>query len=112
MTIPAWALGPGGVILGLLLTFIFPIQRGRMWNTLWDLVTLGLFVAGAVIIDYWDPVSNWTVGLIAGVVAVLLRDFRLWKVRFQNRVYRAYSPRYWYGRAYGWYNNRRGGRRY
>ena len=110
MTIPPYLLGPGCLILGLLLTFIFPIQRGRLWNTVWDLVTLGLFVFGTLQINYWDPLSNWGVALIAGVMAILIRDFRLWKVRFQGQVYRATNPRYWYGRAYSAWGRRR--RRY
>ena len=41
-------LGLGCVVLGLLLTFVFPIQRQRLSNQLWDLVTLALFVLGVV----------------------------------------------------------------
>ncbi len=110
MTIPAYLIGPGCLILGLLLTFVFPIQRGRFWNSFWDLVTLVLFVVGTLSIHFWDFWSNVGVGLIAGVIAILIRDFRLWVVRFRGQVYRRTSPRYWYGRAYGLLGRRR--RRY
>ena len=40
MTIPPLILGLSCLILGLLLTFVFPIQRGRLSNRLWDLMTL------------------------------------------------------------------------
>jgi H+/Cl- antiporter ClcA len=110
MTIPVYLIGPGCLILGLLLTFVFPIQRGRLWNTFWDLVTLVLFVVGTLYIHFWDFWSNVGVGLIAGVIAILIRDFRLWVVHFRSQVYRRTSPRYWYGRAYGLLGRRR--RRY
>jgi type II secretory pathway component PulF len=107
MTIPTFLIGPACIVLGLLLTFIFPIQRGRIQNQLWDLVTLALFVAGTWWIGYWDWLSNIGVGLIAGIIAVLIRDFRLWKVRFRDQVYRRTSPRYWYGQAYNLLGRRR-----
>ncbi len=110
MNIPPWVLGWGSLALGLALTLFFPIQRGRFWNQLWDLVTLVLFVTAAVFINYWDVLSNWVVGAIVGIIAILIRDFRLWKVRFQGQVYRATHPRYWYGRAYSAWGRRR--RRY
>jgi type II secretory pathway component PulF len=111
MTIPTSILGPACLVLGLLLTFVLPIQRGRIRNQLWDLITLALFVAGAWWVNYWDGLSNLGVGVIAGVIAILIRDFRLWKARFRDQVYRRTSPRYWYGRAYGWWGRRRRRRR-
>ncbi len=112
MFIPPGLLGPGLILLGLLLTFIFPIQRGRLWNQLWDFVTFALFVAGFVIFNYWDLASNFALGVIGGVIAIIIRDFRLWLVRFRGQVYRRTSPRYWYGRAYDWYGRRRRRRRW
>jgi type II secretory pathway component PulF len=110
MNIPTFILGPACIVAGLLLTFVFPIQRGRFQNQVWDLITLALFIAGAWWIGYWDALSNLGVGLIVGIVAVIIRDFRLWKVRFRDQVYRRTSPRYWYGRAYNMWGRRR--RRY
>ncbi len=107
MTIPPLILGPGCLVLGLLMTFVIPIQRQRFWNLATDVFTLLLFIAGVWIINYWDQWSNFGVGLIAGVIAVIIRDFRLWLARFKGQVYRTTHPRYWYGRAYGWYNRRR-----
>ena len=112
MTIPTYILGPALLILGFLLTFIFPIQRGRLWNQLWDFITFVLFAAGWVISNFWDLPSNIVLGLLCGLAAVLIRDFRLWLVRFRGQIYRRYSPRYWYGRAYDWYDRRRPRRRY
>jgi hypothetical protein len=51
--------------------------------------------------------SNLGVGVIAGILAILFRDFRLWTVRFQDRVYRRSHRYYWYGRARDWYGRRR-----
>src|SRR5689334_1341468 len=87
MTIPTVVLGGLCLALGLLLTFVFPIQRGRVRNLLWDLITLALFVAAAYWLNIWDLLSNIVVGLIAGGVAILIRDFRLWIVRFRGRAY-------------------------
>jgi len=110
MTIPAILLGLGSLILGLLMTFLFPVQRSPFWNRVVDVFTLVLFVVGAWFVNYWDTWSNLGVGLIAGVVAVVIRDFRLWLTHFKGQVYRATHPYYWYGRAHSWFSGRR--RRY
>jgi type II secretory pathway component PulF len=107
MTISTSILGTGCLILALLLTFLLPIQRGRFQNQLWDFITLALFVAGTWFIRYWDDLSNLGLGVIAGIVAILIRDFRLWTVRFQDRVYRRGHRYHWYGRARDWYGRRR-----
>ena len=99
--------GLGSLGLGLLLTFVLPIQRERLRNQVWDFITLALFVGAAWSINYWDVVSNVVVGLIAGGLAIVIRDFRLWRVRFRSQVY-GRSHRYlWYGRARDWYGRRR-----
>jgi hypothetical protein len=112
VTIPPLVLGLGGLVLGLLLTAVFPIQRGRLRNQLWDLVTLILFVVAAWGLNIWDPLSNIIVGVIAGFVSVVVRDFRLWLVRFRDQVYRRSHRYYWYGRARNWYGGRRRRRYY
>lgn len=99
------------VLFGLLLTFVFPIQRGRLRNQLWDFFTLALFVAGAYFINYFDMPSNLILGAVVGFVAILIRDFRLWTVRFRDRAYGRRHRYYWYGRARDWYG-RRGRRRW
>jgi hypothetical protein len=101
MTIPPLLLGLGCTIFGLLLTFVFPIQRGRLGNQLWDLITLALYVAGAYFINYYDLLSNLIIGAIVGFIAILIRDFRLWTVRFRDQVYRRSHRYYWYGRMWG-----------
>jgi hypothetical protein len=98
------------VLLGVLLTIGFPIQRGRLANQLWDFITLVLFVLGLWWINYWDTLSNLGVGLIAGVVAIIIRDIRLWLVRYRSQSYRRGHRYYWYGQARDWYGRRR--RRY
>ena len=110
MTIPTPVLGVMCVVLALLLTFVFRIQRGHLSSRLWDFVTLALFVAGAWWIHYWDPLSNLVVGVVAGFIAVVIRDIRLWAARFRGQVYRATHRYYWYGRAHSWFGERR--RRY
>jgi hypothetical protein len=111
MTVPLWFLGLGSLLLGLLLTFVWPIQRGRMRNQLWDLVTLVLFVVAAWGLNVWDPGSNLVVGLLSGLAAVVVRDFRLWLKRFRDQTYRRSHRYYWYGRARNWYGGRRRRRR-
>jgi len=101
MFIPSFLLGAGAILLGLLLTFVFPIQRGRLQNGGWDIITLALFVAGVYLINYYDSFSNIVIGVIAGFVAVVIRDFRLWMVRFRDQTYRRSHRYHWYGRMWG-----------
>ncbi|MCC6189646.1 MAG: hypothetical protein IT318_11470 [Anaerolineales bacterium] len=112
MTIPPVVFGLGGLILGLLLTFGFPIQRGRYRNQIWDLLTLALFVVAGWGLAIWDPLSNLAAGLIVGLAAVVIRDFRLWLARFHSQSYRRSHRYYWYGRARNWYGGRRRRRSY
>ncbi len=112
MTIPTSILGPALLLAGFLLTLVFPIQRGRLANQLWDFITFVLFMAGWIIFNFWDVASNIILGLLFGVGAIIIRDFRLWAVRLRGQIYRRSSPRYWYGRAYDWYDGRRRRRRY
>lgn len=107
MNLPPLLLGLGCLLAGLALTFVLPIQRGQLNNQLWDLIVFGLFVAGAYLINYYDPLSNLVLGAIAGFVAVLIRDFRLWTVRFRDRTYTRRHRYYWYGRARNWMGRRR-----
>ncbi len=101
MTIPPLLLGLGCVLLAVLLTFVFPIQRARLSNQAWDLVTLALLVGGAWWLNLFDTLSNVGLGLIAGFIAILIRDFRLWLARFRGQAYRRSHRYYWYGRAWG-----------
>jgi hypothetical protein len=110
MTIPLPILGAVCVILALLLTFVFRIQRNALSNRLFDFVTLVLFVLGVWWISYWDPLSNIVVGVIAGLVAVVIRDIRLWAARFRGQLYRRSHRYYWYDRGFGMFGGRR--RRY
>jgi hypothetical protein len=107
VTIPAPFLGLLCLIVGLALTFAVRIQRRRLPNQVWDLVTLALFIGAAWWLNLWDPVSNLVVGLITGLVAVIIRDFRLWAARLSSQVYRRSHRYYWYGRARNWYGRRR-----
>lgn len=107
MTIPSFFIGLACVAIGFGLTFVWPIQRGRLSNQLWDFITLALFVLGSVWINYWDMPSNLAQGVIAGFIAILIRDFRLWLVRYRNQGYRRSHRYYWYGRARNWWDRRR-----
>jgi hypothetical protein len=111
MTIPLWLLGLGCLVLGLLLTFVWPIQRGRVRNQLWDLATLALFLTAGWALNIWDLLSNLAVGLLTGLGAVVVRDFRLWLKRSGGQSYRRSHRYYWYGRARNWYGGRRRRRR-
>jgi hypothetical protein len=95
------------LFFGLALTFFFPIQRGRIQNQLWDLIVLGLFVAAVYFLNLWGFGENIVVGVVVGVVAILIRDFRLWMVRFRDRAYGRGHRYYWYGRARDAYSRRR-----
>ncbi len=110
MTIPTPILGIASLIVALLLTFIFRIQRGGLSHRLWDFVTLVLFVVGVWWISLWDPLSNLVVGVVAGLIAIVIRDIRLWAARFRGMVYRRTHRYYWYDRGMGWFGGRR--RRY
>jgi chromate transport protein ChrA len=107
MTIPTPILGAACMILALLLTFVFRIQRNNLSNRLWDFITLVLFVAGVWWINLWDPLSNLVVGVVAGLVAIGIRDIRLWAARFRGQVYRRTHRYYWYGRGFGLFGGRR-----
>jgi hypothetical protein len=107
MTIPSPFLGFICLILGVLLTFGLRIQRRRLSNQVWDLITFALFLGAAWWLNIWDPLSNLVVGLFAGLAAVVIRDFRLWAGRLSDKVYRRSHRYYWYGRARNWYGRRR-----
>jgi type II secretory pathway component PulF len=107
MTIPLFLLGAGSLILGLLLTFVIPIQRGRLRNQLWDFITLALFAVGAYWIGTNNPAIDVAIGVVVGLVAILIRDFRLWLVRFKGQLYGRSHRYHWYGRANDWYGRRR-----
>lgn len=106
MDIPYPMLGVLCVIVGLLLTIGGPVQRGRLNHRLWDLVVLVLFIVGVVWIRYWDDLSNFVVGLLAGLAAILIRDVRAFVRHFQGEVYHRSHRYYWYGRARSWYRSR------
>lgn len=107
MTIPPFLLGVACVVMGLLLTFVLPIQRRRLSNQVWDFITLALFVAGAALINYYNLLVNLVIGVVVGFVAILIRDFRLWVVRFKGQLYGRSHRYHWYGRARDWYGRRR-----
>jgi len=107
MTIPPPFLGILCLILGLMLTFVLRIQRRRLANQVWDLITLALFIGAAWWLNLWDPLSNVVVGLFVGLAAVVIRDFRLWAARLSSKVYRRTHRYYWYGRARSLYGRRR-----
>jgi hypothetical protein len=111
MFIPPLLLALLCLFAAVMLTLALPIQRGRLRNQLWDFITLALFVAGFWWLNVWDPLSNFVVGAIAGAVAILIRDFRLWLARFKSQVYRRSHRYYWYSRARDWYGGRRRRRR-
>jgi hypothetical protein len=95
------------LICGVLLTLGLRVQRRRLANQVWDLITFALFVGAAWWLNIWDVVSNLVVGIMAGFIAVVIRDFRLWAGRLSDKVYRRSHRYYWYGRARNWYGGRR-----
>src|SRR5262245_4573574 len=107
MPISIWFIGIVCVIAGLLLTFVLPIQRRRLSNQLWDFITLALFVAGAYILLDFNTIVNVVIGVVVGFIAILIRDFRLWMVRFRGQTYGRSHRYHWYGRAGDWYGRRR-----
>jgi len=103
---PYLILGVVCVILGVLITLGGPVPRARLGHRLWDLLVLVLFIVGVIWIRYWDDLSNFGVGLIAGLVAIVIRDIRGFMVHFQREAYGRGHRYYWYGRAHGWYRRR------
>ena len=107
MTIPPFFLGVGCGLFGLLLTFVFPIQRRRLSNQVWAFITLALFVVSSYYLGPFNLLVNLVLGAIIGLVAILIRDFRLWIARFRGQVYGRSHRYHWYGRARDWYGRRR-----
>ncbi len=107
MAIPYSLIGTVCIILGVLLAVGGPVQRGRLNHRLGDVVIVGLLVLGVCLVRYWDDLSNFGVGLIAGLVAILIRDIRSWVGHFQGQVYRRSHRYYWYGRARDYWSSRR-----
>lgn len=95
------------LVFAVMLTFVFPVQRGRLSNQLWDLFTFGLWLAAAYLIRPMDVLGNLVLGVVTGFIAVLIRDFRLWTARFRDRSYGRRHRYYWYGRARDWYGRGR-----
>lgn len=110
MTWEGIGLGLLCLAVGLGLTLVWPIQRGRFRNQLWDVITFALWVGGFYLLRYWDDLSNLIIGVMVGFGAVLIRDARLWFTRFRDQSYRRNHRYYWYGRARNWWGGRR--RRY
>lgn len=90
-----------------MLTFVWPVQRSRLSNQLWDLFTFGLWLGAAYLIRPLELPVALVLGGAAGFIAVLICDLRLWTVRFRDRSYGRRHRYYWYGRARDWYGRRR-----
>lgn len=94
-------------VAALALTFFIRIQRGQLRNNLWDAVVVALCIASGYLIN---PLGNEVLsglgGLAVGVVAVVIRDFRLWLARASDRRRPSRRDR-WYGRARDWWYRRR-----
>lgn len=94
------------LIGGLLLTFVYPLGQRRGNHLISELLLLALFVVAAfnLIPVAWIPEEEtWKViliGLGAGLLAVVYRDFRRFIRYFQGKFYRMSHPYYWYGRVY------------
>jgi hypothetical protein len=95
-----WLCLAGGVALA----FFWPLGRKDAGHLLFNLAILALFVAAAFNLITRDMVeSDATVlvmGLVAGLLAVLVRSVRRWLKYFQGVVTRRTSPYYWYRRAF------------
>ncbi len=107
MDLPSTFMGLLCALAALALTFVLPIQRGRVSNQLWDLITFALWMAAAYLINYFDLPSNLVLGALAGFASIIFRDVRLWLVRFKDRAYGRGHRYYWYGRARSAWGGRR-----
>lgn len=101
MTIPQPVIGVGALLIGLLLTFILPPGRRGRYALLGSIAVFALWVMAAFYLWPLDPRNGWNwvlPGVIAGAVAVVIRDIRRWARYFQNLSYRVRHPYYWYSR--------------
>jgi hypothetical protein len=107
MFISQGVIGWGALILGLALTFFFPLGQRRGNHLISELILILLFVTAAynLIPVEWVPRGeDWKViviGLGAGLIAVIIRDIRRFFRFFHGRLYRMSHPYYWYSRAFG-----------
>ena len=99
-TLVGWLCLAGGIALA----FFWPLGRKDAGHFLFNLVIIALFVAAAFNLITRDMLeSDATVlvmGLVAGLLAVLVRSVRRWLKYFQGVVARRTSPYYWYRRAF------------
>ena len=94
------------LLAALAITFFWPIGSSRRNHVAGEIVIVVLFVAagGFLYAGGWLPESvSWFaamgIGLIAGIVAVVLRDVRRFIQHFRYQTYKYTHPYYWYGRA-------------
>jgi hypothetical protein len=110
LSIPLWILGLISLVLGLFFTFIAPTGRRATFALLDEAAVFGAFVFAAYCL--W-PVSgnndwSWILpGIMAGIIAILIIEFRRFTRYFHNLQYRVRHPYFWYGKISSWTRRRR-----
>lgn len=92
------------LILGLLLTFVYPLGQRRGNHALSEILLLILFTvaAYALIPTAWVPndLVVLAIGFGVGLLAVFYRDVRRFLRFYRGKIYRMSHPYYWYGRMF------------
>ena len=110
MTISYPLLGFVSLALGIIFTLIVPPGRRAHLAFLDEAAVFLLFVFASFCLWPLDPKNEWNwflPGLIAGLIALGIIEFRRFTRYFQNLTYRMRHPYYWYSRAYSWSRRRR-----
>lgn len=108
MTIPYWLLGWVSLALGLLFTFVIPPGRRAHLAFLDELAVFLLFVFASF--SLWPKPQGWNwlwPGIVAGVLALVIVEFRRFTRYFQNLQYRMRHPYFWYSRFHSYTRRRR-----
>ena len=92
------------LLVGLGITFFWPLGPSRRNHLASEIVILVLFVAaggflwaGGLIPESVSWEASMVVGGIVGIVAVVFRDVRRFIQHFRYQTYKWTHPYYWYG---------------
>jgi hypothetical protein len=110
LSIPTWILGLVSLALGIFFTFIAPPGRRATFALLDEAAVMGLFLFAAYCLWPIDPNNGWNwllPGLVLGVIAILIIEFRRFTRYFHNLQYRVRHPYFWYGKFNAWTRRRR-----
>lgn len=107
-SIPYWLIGIVCLLLGLFFTFVAPPGRRATLAFLDEAAVFLLFVVAAYCL--WPNPQGWNwllPGLAAGIIALLIIEFRRFTRYFVNLQHRMNHPYFWYSKFHSWSRRRR-----